>query len=62
LAQYCLVLVRASGRGKGSGIEIEAPVAHLWTMRDGRGVMVQMFSDRAHGTNPLAPGGRAYSY
>src|SRR6476619_7522032 len=34
-----VVFVRLHGRGKESGIEVEAPVAHLWTLRDGKGVV-----------------------
>jgi ketosteroid isomerase-like protein len=30
------------GRGKESGIEVEAPVAHLWTLRDGKGVRIRV--------------------
>ncbi len=41
-----LVLVRWKGRGKGSGVEMESPGAHLWTFRDGRVVRYQVFRDR----------------
>jgi ketosteroid isomerase-like protein len=41
-----LVLVRWKGRGKGSGVEMEAPGAHLWTFRDGLVVRYQVFRDR----------------
>ena len=37
-----VVFVRLHGRGKGSGIEVEAPVAHLWTLRDGKGVRIHV--------------------
>jgi ketosteroid isomerase-like protein len=41
-----LVLVRWSGRGKGSGAEIEAEGAHLWTFRDGLVVHYGVYRDR----------------
>jgi ketosteroid isomerase-like protein len=40
-----LVLVRWSGRGKGSGAEIEASGAHLWTFRDGLAVRLETYRD-----------------
>src|SRR5690349_3861845 len=33
---HVLVLVRTIGRGKGSGAEVSADVAHLWRMLDGQ--------------------------
>jgi ketosteroid isomerase-like protein len=41
-----LVLVRWKGHGKESGVEMEAPGAHLWTFRDGLVVRYQVFRDR----------------
>jgi ketosteroid isomerase-like protein len=46
LGDQVLVLARAIGRGRGSGAEVEAPVAHLWRMRNGRGIPVQMYVHR----------------
>jgi ketosteroid isomerase-like protein len=37
-----VAFVRMRARGKGSGIEVEARIAHLWTMRDGKGVRVRV--------------------
>jgi ketosteroid isomerase-like protein len=37
-----VAFVRMRGRGKGSGIEVEARIAHLWTIRDGKGVRVRV--------------------
>jgi ketosteroid isomerase-like protein len=39
------VVLRMAARGKGSGIEVEARYAHLWTMQDGRGVRVDAYAD-----------------
>ena len=35
-----------AAKGKGSGIEVEARYAHVWTMRDGKGVRVDAYADR----------------
>ena len=39
------VVLRMAARGKGSGIEVEARYAHLWTMQGGRGVRVDAYAD-----------------
>jgi ketosteroid isomerase-like protein len=39
------VLLRMAAKGKGSGIEVQARYAHLWTMRGGRGVRVDAYAD-----------------
>lgn len=41
------VILRMAARGKGSGIEVEARYAHLWTMRGGKGVRVDAYADSA---------------
>lgn len=33
-----VVVARQTGRGRGSGIELEARVVHVWTIRDGKAV------------------------
>ena len=33
-------------RGKGSGVEVAVQPAHLWTMRDGKAVRVDVFPER----------------
>jgi ketosteroid isomerase-like protein len=40
------VLLHLVARGRGSGIEVEARYAHLWTMREGKGVRVDAYADR----------------
>ena len=40
-----LVLVRWKGRGKGSGVEMEAGGGHLWTFRDGLVVRYEVYRD-----------------
>jgi len=39
------VVLRMAAKGKGSGIEVEARYAHLWTLRDGKGVRVDAYAD-----------------
>jgi ketosteroid isomerase-like protein len=41
-----VLLLRNIGRGKGSGMLIEAEVANVMTMRDGRIARLEMFWDR----------------
>jgi ketosteroid isomerase-like protein len=41
-----LVLVRHSGRGKISGIDIDQRYAMVWTLRDGRAIRMEMYLTR----------------
>ncbi len=42
-----LVLNRIRGRGKGSGVDVEADTASLWTLDGGRVVRLALYWDRA---------------
>jgi ketosteroid isomerase-like protein len=42
-----LGLVRESGRGKGSGIELERPTAAVWTLRDGKAIRIRFYPGKA---------------
>ncbi len=42
---YVVVSLRQRARGRGSGIEIESEVAHVWTMAAGTPVGLRMFRD-----------------
>ncbi len=42
-----VVLTRYRGRGKGSGATVDTKDAHLWTMRAGRAIRLEVFADRA---------------
>ena len=61
-ADKVAVFLHLIARGKGSGIEVEARYAHVWTMRDGRGVRVDAYGDRQmalealHQTGASSPG------
>lgn len=41
-----LVLIRWKGAGRGSGAEVEAAGAHLWSFRNGRAVRFDVYRDR----------------
>ena len=45
-ADRVVVLARYTGRGKGSEVAIESLGAHVWTVREGRAVRLEIFSDR----------------
>lgn len=40
-----MVPCRVTGRGKGSGVAIEARIFHVWTLRDGKAERLQIYSD-----------------
>ena len=41
-----LLFIRLTASGRGSGIDVESRYAHLWVMREGRGVRVDAYYDR----------------
>ena len=42
----CVVAIaRYRGRGKGSGAEVDTRGAHVWMLRDGRVVRLEVFAD-----------------
>jgi ketosteroid isomerase-like protein len=48
LGDRVLTLAIERGRGRGSGAGVQAnKTAHLWTMRDGKAVRVDLYLDRA---------------
>jgi ketosteroid isomerase-like protein len=42
-----IVLCRYTGRGKESGVRVDTDGAHLWTLKDGKVMRLEVFSDRA---------------
>jgi uncharacterized protein len=40
---HVVVFLKLSGRGRGSGLEVDVRPAHLWTMRDGKAVRLEVF-------------------
>ncbi len=45
--QHVVVVLRMSGRGRGSGVPVEETIAHLWTVRGGKAVALQVYTDPA---------------
>jgi uncharacterized protein len=41
-----VVLCRYTGRGKGSGVDVDTHGAHLWTFREGKAIRLKVFSSR----------------
>jgi uncharacterized protein len=50
--RVCLLL-RLRARGRGSGAAVDARYAHVWTMREGRGVRVDAYYDPEDGLRAL---------
>ena len=42
-----VALLRSTGRGRGSGVEVERETAMVWSVREGRATVVRFFRDRA---------------
>jgi ketosteroid isomerase-like protein len=42
---YVVAIARYRGRGKGSGVEVDTRGAHVWRLRDGRVVRLEVFAD-----------------
>jgi hypothetical protein len=47
LGERILVFVRFCARGKTSGVQVDAPLAYLLTLRDGRVIEWGLFGDRS---------------
>jgi ketosteroid isomerase-like protein len=46
VGDYVVVLATYTGRGKASGIEISQEGAHVWRLREGKVVRLEIFADR----------------
>ena len=44
---HVVVLATYHGRGRGSGVEISQEGAHVWELRDGKVVRLEIFATRA---------------
>jgi uncharacterized protein len=42
-----VVFLRLSGRGRESGAEVDARMAHIWTIREGRAIRLRQYLNRA---------------
>ncbi len=45
-AERVIAVVHTSGRAKGSGIEIDQELTHLWTVRDGKAIRLETYSTK----------------
>jgi uncharacterized protein len=45
--EQVVVVLRMIGTGNVSGVPVEERIAHLWTIRDGRAIRLQVYSDPA---------------
>jgi uncharacterized protein len=50
LGDHVVVLVTYHGRGRGSGVEVRQPGAHVFELRDGKVVRLEIFADRDRAT------------
>jgi ketosteroid isomerase-like protein len=53
--QRLIALVRQSGRGRASGVEVAVRIAHAWTVQDGRAVRWQSYPRREDALASVAP-------
>jgi ketosteroid isomerase-like protein len=44
---HVLVLVRAHGRGRASGMTMDNHIAHLWTFRDGKAMRLVVYEEQS---------------
>jgi uncharacterized protein len=42
-----VVVTRATGRGKSSGVDVDQQLFHVWTVRDSKAARLDIYSDRA---------------
>lgn len=49
------LMIHLTARGRGSGAEVDARYAHVWTLRDGLGVRVDAYYDREAALRAISP-------
>jgi uncharacterized protein len=49
------LMIHLTARGRESGAEVDARYAHVWTVRDGTGVRVDAYYDRAAALRSIRP-------
>jgi uncharacterized protein len=55
--EFVVVLTRYTGQGKESGLAVNVQGAHLWTMRDGKAIRLEVFSSREKALEAAGLGG-----
>ena len=58
--EHVVALCRYSGRGRGSGAEVETKGAHVWTMHDGKCVRLVVYADRDRAFASIGLDARSY--
>ena len=56
-----VVLTRYRGRGRESGVSVDTTGAHVWTLRDGEVVRLEIFSSRDRALEAASASGEAQS-
>jgi ketosteroid isomerase-like protein len=57
MGDHVVVTVRLGGRGRGSGVEIDARFYDLYTLRDGKIVRMDQFSERSEALEAVGRAG-----
>ena len=47
-----VVFIRNRGRGRTSGVELDAPAASVWTLRDRKATLLALYADRTRALRP----------
>ena len=50
-----LAIGRFGGRARGSGVQLDATVVHIWTLEDGMGVRLRAYLDKEEALKAVAP-------
>jgi ketosteroid isomerase-like protein len=48
-------LINLTARGRGSGAEVDARYAHVWTIREAKGVRVDAYDDPEDAVRAIRP-------
>ena len=59
---HVVVLNRASGRGRGSGAEVSADAATVWTIEDGKIMSLVLYWDSAKALAAVDPAGERRNF
>jgi ketosteroid isomerase-like protein len=52
---HVAVAIRLVGRGRESGVPVEDRLTHLWRMREGKAVSLQVYSEMADALDAIGP-------
>jgi ketosteroid isomerase-like protein len=53
---HVVALIRSTGRGRGSGVEVNREAAMVWSVREGRAIALRFFRDRGEALERGAAG------